>query len=283
LRCWESLEGLARVGVVPEPITLQTASVDFHAERRGSQPQAVFVHGFGGDLHTWDTVWQAMGDKLEALRYDLRGFGRSVCRRRVPFKHADDLLAMLDASEIECCDLVGVSMGGAIALNLTLDHPERVRSLVVISPGLVGWEWSDAWRALWQPIIDHARGGELAVARRLWWEHPLFSTTRASAAGQALFESIMRFAGEQWIHDDHEPMLPDLERLHLLKVRTLLMSGGRDFEDFRVIASLIEASASDVQRIEHPGLGHLLHLEDPEHCARAIGSFWQSSAAGRDS
>lgn len=114
-------------------------------------------------------------------------------------------------------------------------------------------------------------------------EHPLFSTTRASAAGQALFESIMRFAGEQWIHDDHEPMLPDLERLHLLKVRTLLMSGARDFEDFRVIASMIEASASDMQRIEHAGLGHLLHLEDPEHCARAIGSFWQSSEAGRDS
>ena len=268
---------------MPETITLQTVGIDFHAERRGSQPRAVFVHGFGGDLHTWDTVWRAIGDKLEALRYDLRGFGRSVCRQPVPFKHADDLLAILDASEIERCDLVGVSMGGAIALNFTLDHPERVRSLVVISPGLVGWEWSDAWRALWQPIIDHARGGELAVARRLWWEHPLFSTTRASGAGQALFDSIMRFAGEQWIHDDHEPMLPDLERLHLLKVRRLLMSGGRDFEDFRVIASLIEASASDVQRIEHPGLGHLLHLEDPEHCARAISSFWQSPAAGRDS
>jgi hypothetical protein len=43
----------------------------------------------------------------------------------------------------------------------------------------------------------------------------------------------MRFAGEQWIRDHHQPMLPDVERLHLLKVRTLLLIGGRDFERFQ--------------------------------------------------
>jgi pimeloyl-ACP methyl ester carboxylesterase len=256
--------------------TFQTAGVDFHAQRRGADPHAVFVHGFGGDLHTWDAVWEAMGSKLAALRYDLRGFGQSVTRQQVPFKHADDLLALLDASSIERCDLVGVSMGGGVALNFALDHPERLKSLVLISPGLVGWEWTEEWRTLWRPIVAHARRGELDAARRLWWEHPLFGTTRTSAAGPALFDSIMRFAGEQWIRDDHEPMLPDLERLHLLQVRTLLLTGGRDFEDFRVIAAMIEASAGTLRRIDDPELGHLLHLEAPEQCARAIASFWEA-------
>lgn len=236
----------------------------------------MFVHGFGGDLHMWDAVWEAMGEKLAALRYDLRGFGQSVCKQRAPFKHADDLLTLLDASAIERCDLVGVSMGGGIALNFALDHPDRVDSLVLISPGLVGWEWSEEWRTLWRPIVEHARSGELDAARRLWWEHPLFSTTRTSAAGPALFDSIMRFAGEQWIRDDHERMLPDLERLHLLQVRTLLLTGGLDFEDFRVIAAMIEASAGDLRRIDYAELGHLLPLEAPEQCARAIDSFWRA-------
>lgn len=262
-----------------EAITFRTANVDISARRRGADSRAVFLHGFGGDLQTWDTLWDAMGEKLTALRYDLRGFGQSVCRQQVPFKHADDLLTVLDASAIERCDLVGVSMGGGIAINFALDHPERVRSLVLISPALVAWEWSDAWRALAQPIVDHARRNEMNAARRLWWEHPLFATTRDSNAGRALFESIMRFSGEQWIRDDHERMLPDVDRLHLLKTPTLLLTGGRDFEDFRVIANLIEASAGDLRRVDYPELGHLLHLEDPQLGAAAISSFWQTLPA----
>lgn len=260
-----------------DTINISTSNVDFRAFKQGAQPSAVFLHGFGSDLHTWDGVWAALGENLgenfAALRYDLRGFGASVCRQPVPFKHADDLLTVLDATAIDRCDLVGVSMGGSIALNFTLDHPERVRNLVLISPHLVAWEWSEAWHQLWNPIVDRARSGAIDEAKRLWWEHPLFSTTRSSAAAPALFESIMRFSGDQWIDDHHEPMLPDVERLHLLATRTLLLTGGRDLDDFRLIADLIEASASHLQRVDDPARGHLLHLEDPEGCARQISAF----------
>jgi pimeloyl-ACP methyl ester carboxylesterase len=252
---------------------IAAAGVGFHADQRGSSPRAVFLHGFGGDVHTWDSVWAALGENFPALRYDLRGFGKSVCADRVPFKHADDLLSVLDASAIERCDLIGVSMGGAIAVNFTLDHPERVRNLVLISPGLVAWEWSRAWRQLWKPIISQARAGAMDEARRLWWEHPLFATTRASAAGPALFESIMRFTGGPWIEDLEQRMLPDVERLHLLATRTLLLTGGHDLEDFRLVADLIAASATNLQRVDDPARGHLLHLEDPAACAKKISEF----------
>jgi len=258
-------------------LTISTPNVDFRVSRQGAHPSAVFVHGFGDDLHSWDSLWSALdenlGENFTALRYDLRGFGSSVCRQQVPFRHADDLLTVLDASAIDRCDLIGVSMGGSIVLNFTLDHPERVRNLVLISPHPVAWEWSQSWLELLQPIVACARAGALDEARRLWWEHPLFSTTRASAAGPALFESIMRFHGEQWVHDHHELMLPDVERLHLLTTRTLLLTGGRDLEDFRLIADLIEASSDQVRRIDDPARGHLLHLEDPAGCAMRIGAF----------
>jgi len=227
---------------------LRTPSVDFLVDTQGSDPRAVFVHGFGGDLHTWDLLWSAFGAGLSALRYDLRGFGQSASRGRVPFDHAEDLLSILDAGGIERCDLVGVSMGASIALNFTLDNPERVSSLVLMSPGLVGWEWSAAWREHLGPIEAMARSGALDEARRLWWEHPLFATTRDSAAAAVLLESIRRYSGAQWLHDDHRLMLPDVERLHLLKTPTLLLTGGRDLDEFRLIASLIAASSNAVQR-----------------------------------
>lgn len=130
--------------------------------------------------------------------------------------------SILDAAALDQCDLVGVSMGASIALNFALDHPERVGSLVLISPGLVAWEWTDAWSERWRAIVKLARNGKLDQARQLWWQHPLFESTRSSPGGPALFDSIMRFSGAQWVRDDHLPMLPDVEQLHMLRTRTLL-------------------------------------------------------------
>src|SRR5688572_24015777 len=112
-------------------LTLHTPAFDFHADARKPPPRAVFVHGFGGDLHTWDSLWEAMDSEFSAMRYDLRGFGQSLIHAPTSYDHANDLLAILDALGVEQCDLVGVSMGGGIALNFTLDHPERVRNLVL--------------------------------------------------------------------------------------------------------------------------------------------------------
>jgi pimeloyl-ACP methyl ester carboxylesterase len=217
-------------------------------------------------------VWAQCGGGLAGLRYDQRGFGQSPLPPG-PYTHAEDLLAILDALAMDRCDLVGVSQGGAVALNFALDHPARVRRLVLISPGLIGWDWSSGWRALWRPIVSCAREGRMAEARRLWWQHPLFATTRMTAAGTALRESIERYSGAHWLRDEHRPQLPDLERLHGLLAPTLLLSGALDLEDFRLMAGLIEAAAPAVRRVDEPALGHLVHLEDPRGTARRITEF----------
>ena len=59
--------------------------------------------------------------------------------------------------------------------------------------------------------------------------------------------------------------------------RTLLLTGGRDLEDFRLIADLVAASARAVQRVELPGAGHLLHLEAPAVCARQLLAFLRAT------
>ncbi len=257
---------------VERELTIDAGGVRFHARQRGEYPQALFLHGFGGDLQSWDLLWPALDEGLSALRYDLRGFGRSTGGGDPPFSHADDLGALLDTLQLPRVDLVGVSMGGSIALNFALDHPQRVRRLVLISPGLVAWEWSAPWRALWRPIVAAARGGEMERARQLWWQHPLFETTRNSSASEQLFASIQRFSGAQWLRDNERPSLPDVERLHLLHTPTLLLTGDRDVEDFRVIAELL-ATSDCVTRIDHPGCGHLLQLERAVECARQIARF----------
>lgn len=247
------------------------------AETEGAGEGALFLHGFGSDRRSWDGVWPDLAVGRRLIRYDLRGFGESVASDRRPYRHARDLEAVLDALEIESCDLIGVSQGGAVALNFSLDHPERVRRLVLESPGMAAWDWSDDWRARWRQIVGSARSGDLAAARELWWRHPLFATTRASPAAEQLRASIQSYSGSHWAgKDTEEAALPDIDRLGLLKPSTLLLTGAADLPDFRLIADAIEAAAPNVRRVDYADAGHLLHLEHPARFVADVAAFLAS-------
>lgn len=243
--------------------------------REGSGTPLVLVHGFGGSRHDWEPLVTALPAELPLVAYDQRGFGESSGEAGVAFSHADDLLALLDALEVARADLCGMSLGGATALNFALNHPERVRRLVLISPLMVGWTWTDDWVERWKQIGRAARDGDMETARELWWRHPLFGTTRASPAAPLLRASIAAFHGRQWVQDDQRPALPEVDRLTDLSVPTLLLTGTRDTEDFRLIADLIAAAGRDVTRIDHAGAGHLLNLEIPGTIAGEIARFLQ--------
>ena len=244
-----------------------------HVERCGADARAVFVHGFAGDVSSWDALWDASDDALAAVRYDLRGFGASHAKDNRPFTHADDLLALLDALAIETADLIGVSMGGGVALNFALSYPKRVRRLVLISPGMVAWEWSEAWHETWAPIVAVAQRGGMEQARALFIAHPMFDSVREGPAGVALRDAVARYSGAHWIADHHAMMGPDVERLHALDAPTLLLNGADDLDEFKLIGDLIEGSAPNVRRIVYPGGGHMLHMQCPVRCARDIAAF----------
>lgn len=260
-------------------IDISTRSCTLRALQRGQHPQAVFLHGFAGDIRTWDRVYAALPADFSALRYDLRGFGASEPVAVEPFSHSADLLAILDALNIDRVNLVGLSMGGAVALQFSLEHPQRVDKLVLISPAIVGWEWSEDWVSAWQAISGAARAGNVDKARQLWWQHPLFATTRKSSAADELYRSIQAFPGRQWLRDWQQDSLPDIERLHDLAAETLLLSGDRDVADFLLIAEVIEACVPRLTRIRFPLNGHMLPLEAAAECAASITAFL--SAAGR--
>ena len=245
-------------------------------ETRGSGKPLILIHGFGSDHFSWDGIFEALSASRLVVRYDLRGFGASLDRATESFSHTEDLEALLDALKIERCDVLGVSMGGAIAANFALRVPARVNRLVLESPALVGWEWSESWRNLWRTIVKAARAGDLDEARRLWWMHPVFETTRAiPMAATKLHATIDSYSCVHWAQGDRQEhvMVPDVERLQQLAAPTLLLTGDKDFADFRLIAEIIEAAAPNATRIDYAGAGHLLHLEQPERFLSDVQSF----------
>jgi pyruvate dehydrogenase E2 component (dihydrolipoamide acetyltransferase) len=119
----------------------------------------VFVHGFGGDLENWGFTAQPLADGRRAVVFDLPGHGDSVKAVEGEDPLATlraALLALLDGLELERADLVGHSLGGALALALAAEHPGRVRSLTLVDPVGLGEEING----------DYLRGFVAARTRR---------------------------------------------------------------------------------------------------------------------
>lgn len=256
------------------PFRMELENAALAGERRGGQGiPLVLIHGFGGSRHDWQPLAAALPQSLPLITYDQRGFGDSTGTPGIAFSHSDDLLALLDRLGIEQADLCGLSQGGAIALHFALDHPDRVRRLVLISPGMTGWPWSDEWIERWKQVSRTARAGDMDKARDLWWQHPFFEPVRKSHAASLLRASIDAFRGQQWIQDDQRREGPDADRLTALGAPTLLLSGSLDMRDFHLIADQIESAGQNVTRIDHAGAGHLLNLEIPAVIAQEITHF----------
>ncbi|MES2491934.1 MAG: alpha/beta fold hydrolase [Pseudomonadota bacterium] len=244
-------------------------------ETRGHDPRAVFLHGFGGSGRDWDRVWTALPAGLAVLRYDQRGFGRSKAEEAAAYSHRADLLALLDARGIAQADLIGLSQGGSIACHFALEHPHRVRRLVLVSPALYGWKWSEQWRSVWRAATAAAGAGDIAGARAAWSAHPMFTPAHAGPAGPELAATLAAFPGRQWLADPALPETPDVDRLDALTAPTLLLTGTEDVADFRQIAAVLEQAVPGLRRVDLPGAGHLLNLERTDEVAREIAAFLQ--------
>ena len=108
-----------------------------HYEIAGEGPVVTLIHPGLWDMRTWDREFAAFSDAgYRALRYDVRGYGRSSRPEPgVSYSHVRDLHALLEAEDVTQTAIVGCSMGGGIDLDYALEHPERVWGLVLVASG----------------------------------------------------------------------------------------------------------------------------------------------------
>lgn len=112
---------------------VQSVNANIYYEAHGSGPAIVFAHGAGGNAASW---WQQVPHFVRdhrVITFDHRTFGRSTCAPEAfrPEHFASDVLAILDAEGIGQAALVCQSMGGWAGSRLAVEHPDRVRALVM--------------------------------------------------------------------------------------------------------------------------------------------------------
>ena len=242
----------------------------------GAGVPVVLLHGFGLDQRMWADQTTALARRFRAIQYDMRGYGRSSVPTTEPYSHADDLRGLLSRLGAGPAHVVGLSNGGRQALRFALAHPAEVLSLTLVSSALDGHIWSPEWQALWAAIDSRAKSGDVAEAKRLWLEHPLFAAARSRPAVAARLSAMVHeYSGWHWVHADPGVVAgaPAIERLGEIRVRTLIVEGERDLPDFRTVANTLAAGIAGASRVLANGVGHMANMEAPDKFNRDLLDF----------
>ncbi|SDI33896.1 alpha/beta fold hydrolase [Nonomuraea jiangxiensis] len=257
----------------------------------------VLLHAGVADMRMWDHQFQALAERYRVIRYDQRGHGRSgdaageVC-------HYQDLLAVMDALEVERAALVGSSMGGAYATEAALAAPARVAGLALIGSGLAGHEWppemlDQARERVHSSVpadrlaryregdaghVDPADVLAMAEAHTSWQVAGPDRTRDAltDEVWQAAVEMLRLVFERSWTgprSTERHLVPPAVGRLPEITAPTLVINGLSDVPGIQEVASLLAVGIGGARRIDLPATGHLPPLERPAEVTDALTTF----------
>ena len=247
-------------------------------EIRGAGPPLIMIHGGLMDRRMWK--WQAgfMAEHYTVILYDVRGHGRSDMPLS-PYSQHEDLRAIMDQMRVPRGVILGMAMGGAIALDFALAYPGRVSALVLQSPALSGASYSDDLVQHSQALAETVRdaGAEMAlwmIQEDPFWRYMIPAPQHAPA--RKLFLEIARGNVRTLLIDPgriRKPERPAAERLGEITVPTLVLTAQRDHPDNRKVAQMIAEASDAAQVSEVAEAGHLANMEQPVRYNMVVRRF----------
>lgn len=275
---------------------IQTPNLRIHYRGAGSGDQALLLlHGNFGSWRWWQPVLEQLPPGLRAYAPDLRGCGDT---ERPGYGHnietlAADAQAFVTALELRQLHVVGHSLGGAIALQLALDHPERVLSLMLVAPppaegrSVVRREdWFSHSVSRLFDISSEASvvtlGASYRLLRHLGTNRPLLRrallrlapSLRYDGAFIELVSDAARMAPQAVV--GHLQALDEWNvegRIRELRMRTLVVGGARDV---LIGADELARFCRRLRRgrlVIWPDVGHAVQLEQPGRFIALINAF----------
>jgi pimeloyl-ACP methyl ester carboxylesterase len=251
-------------------------------EVAGSGAPLILIHGAGADLLTWDQVVPLLSPHATVWRMDQRGFGKTLRTAEPKLSLAvwtADLLAFMDAMQIEKAALVGWSMGAAVSINLAALNPERVTHLIPIgSPGAKQVVMDTSGFEARQRMADSGATVEEIVNETFQFTEAAFSRWSREhnrAAVEKMRQTLLRNDAQNY--SETVTALGGLsdfgQLLGSVTAPTLIICGA---EDGRTPPSLSESLQRAIRssRIEVlPDCGHYYPFEKPVEIAHLISEF----------
>jgi len=256
---------------------VEVAGRQFHYERGGSGEPLLLIQGMSGTHLSWGEPFKgSLEAGFDVIAFDNRGIGLSAPVDG-PFTiaaMAEDTAGLLEALEIETAHVVGISMGGMIAQELALAHPERLRSLTLGCTYCGGPGSQLMPEENLQKLVAGMASGDRDKAIRAGYEVNLSPAFRADEGTYAAFHEMATSvpAAKATIELQAQAIFghDTSGRLGEISAPTLIVHGTEDdvlpFPNGELIASLMPAARFET----FEGVGHMFWWEQPQRSAELI-------------
>ena len=258
-------------------------------EVEGEGHPLTLLHAGIANLRMWDDQVPAFAERYRVIRYDTRGFGRTETDD-VPFSNRADLAALLDQLDAPSSYLVGASRSGHIALDFTLERPDRVDALVFVAGGIGGYSaelpegvepppWEKMERLLeakdWPALAE--------LETQIWVDGPGQPSDRVDPALRARVHDwiLTNYQAEK---AEGQPQVldpPAAGRLGEVRVPVLAITGDLDEAGAEGTSRHLAASVAHGRYEMIPGTAHMLNMEQPERFNRLVLEFLAEVDAAR--
>ncbi|MEV0278193.1 alpha/beta hydrolase [Streptomyces sp. NPDC050610] len=235
----------------------------------GSGRPLVLLHGGFLDHRMWDEQVAVLSPVYRVIVPDARGHGLSA-NASGPYRQTDDLAALLRHLGTEPAVLVGLSMGGGIAVDTVLEHPELVRALVVSGVGTSEAEFKDPWVAGIQAELARTMASGDAAG---WVDAFVRYTTGPHRSLDDVDGEVLRRIREMAErtvakHVGSVPVLPTpvtdtWARATKIAIPVLAINGGLDSDDCVGMAERLVSGVADGRTATVEGVGHYPNMERP--------------------
>lgn len=240
----------------------------------GQGSPILLIHEAIGDHRMWERETSIHSADHRVVTFDYRGYGGTPPARG-PFSYVQDLVDLIAKLRLERPFVVGASMGGAQAIDLALEHPESVRGLLLVAPGLSG-----GFEPPFEPdeqaafALDEKRSTEISEAWSKGERERAIELLRAlwcSALQGTSVDLFRRMVAENAaeVFDDRSAKLarrapPAAARLGSVRVPTTVIVGERDNPSSIPFARRIARGIPGSRLLTIPGADHMLNLSRPD-------------------
>jgi pimeloyl-ACP methyl ester carboxylesterase len=262
----------------------QTGFVDaqgarLYYEEAGTGRPVVLIHGGFLDRRMWDGQFQVLARDYRVIRYDVRAHGLSSADS-VPFADHEDLDRLLEALAIDRATIIGLSMGGRIAIDYAVTHPEKAAALVLVGPGVSGYdfgteEMNQYVEELTAAFLADDFSAVTEVFARWWCDGPQRTPDQVDPAVRRHVLDMLAGSGQRWryyaLEQNLEP--PAASRLADIRAPTLVVLGSLDVPIIHDVADLIVHEVPGARLATISGVAHMVNMEKPDEFNRVVLEF----------
>jgi pimeloyl-ACP methyl ester carboxylesterase len=234
----------------------------------------------------WERQMPAFAAGYRVIGYDLRGYGDSTLPDE-PFAPYDDLRAVLDGLGIERAHVLGVSMGGTVALDFALAYPERLASLIVCGSTPDGTAATADIRAGWEAVDALLEDGKAADAieleLRMWVDGPFRTPDQVDAGVRERVREMEALAFSRAMTESEPEVLrldpPATGRLGEIMAPALILVGDLDYPQKVDVARAMSQEIAGARLEVIQGTAHVPNMEAPDEFNRLVLDFLEGVAS----